>query len=435
MATPLWADELARRGMMGVMLGPINEQLKTELGLESTEGVVLTRIVPDGTAQKAGLQVNDVVIKVGDQRIKDVPSSTATLRNYRAGDTVKLTIIRDKKEITAEVGLNPRPKETSEEYDIVYDSAGETGKRVRTIITKPKGDGKYPAILFVQAPTPFPIEFGGFPHPYKPVVENFTKQGLVVMRVERFGYGDSDGTDGRDTRLADDQRAFREALAKLRKYEFVDSDNVFVLGHSLGGFIAPTLGQGQSVKGVATYGAFARPWLDHAMDSYVRKWKFELLKDDEITAKSDKMRTFLKACILGKQSPADVVAKHPELKEFVAEICPDGRTIDGVPYEMSQEWAALDLEDAWGKVDASVLAIWGESDFIAGKECSELIVKTVNKSHPGKATLMVMPGTDHMFHKAEDQEESFLAGFGGSYNSAVGELLLKWIKERGGKSS
>ena len=70
------------------------------------------------------------------------------MRKFGAGDTVKFTVVRVGQETTADVTLNPRPLETSPDYDVVYESAGEPGKRVRLMVTKPKNPGKYPAVMF-----------------------------------------------------------------------------------------------------------------------------------------------------------------------------------------------------------------------------------------------------------------------------------------------
>ncbi len=429
--TSFAGEELPRRGLMGVQLAPLNDSLKESLGLDSTKGVVVTVVMPDTAAQKAGLQGNDVLVKVGETPVEDVASAMRSLRAYYAGDTVKLTLLRKKESVTAELTLNPRPKETSTDYDVVYDSFGEKGARVRTIITRPRGDAKAPAVLFVQGPAPFTMDFAVFPqHPFKGLVEQLTKDGFVVMRVERPGVGDSEGLDVQTVRVKQDVAVFKDAVAKLKSLPFVDGGNVFLLNHSGGTVLAPQIAQGESLKGVITYAAFSRPIVDDSVEANVRRWKLELLTEEEIKSKSEQLTRFYKACYIDKQAPKDVLVKCPELKELVEPMLQGESVVDGIHCEYWQELAALNPVDGWSKVDAPVLALWGEADFIAAKANSELIVSTVNRAHPNHAELVVIPETDHMYNKAEDQEESFLAGGRGTYNPAVIDAAAKWMKTK-----
>jgi len=165
-----YGDDLKRRGMVGVQLAPVNDEVKQRLNLSSTKGVVLNGIVPDSAAQKAGLLANDVVLKIGSDEIDGVPTFIKTLRKYGGGDKLSFTVLRAGQEVTADVVLLPRPMETATEYDVVYDSAGESGQRVRTVLTKPKDAGKHAAVLFMHGLAPNTIEFGTpRPNPYKSI--------------------------------------------------------------------------------------------------------------------------------------------------------------------------------------------------------------------------------------------------------------------------
>ena len=54
---------------------------------------------------------------------------------------------------------------------------------------------------------------------------------------------------------------------------------------------------------------------------------------------------------------------------------------------------------------------------------------------PGKATFVALPGVDHGYNAAEDQEESFLSEGAGKYNPLVTETLTKLMKEQAGSQS
>ncbi len=109
------SDELIRsgaveRGFVGIQYRELSAQIARALNLPAqTRGVVLTGLVPAGPGAVAGLRVNDVVTRVNDQVIDpEHPLATILLR-YRAGDRVRITLIRDGKEQVAEVGLGRQP--------------------------------------------------------------------------------------------------------------------------------------------------------------------------------------------------------------------------------------------------------------------------------------------------------------------------------------
>jgi putative serine protease PepD len=68
------------------------------------------RIVQPGTpADKAGLEVGDVITAVNGERVDSAEALVAHIREYSVGDTVKLTVLRDDKtqEISATLGTAP----------------------------------------------------------------------------------------------------------------------------------------------------------------------------------------------------------------------------------------------------------------------------------------------------------------------------------------
>lgn len=431
------AEDLKRRGLLGIRLAPVNEEVKERLKLAEAKGVLITGTIPDSAAEKAGVLANDVIIKINGAAIESLPDLTRTLRKYGAGDSMKIVMLREGKETPIDLAMLPRPQEQSTDYDIVYDSAGEPGKRVRTIITKPKKEGKNPAVLFIQGLAPNSVELSTpQPHPYKNIIAELTKAGFVTMRVDRLGTGDSEGLDVHEISFTDDVAAFRAGLKKLKTYDYVDPANVFIFSQSSGGTIAPMLAD-EGVRGIATYAAFARPWTEHTADQAMRQWKLELLKEDEIKANVENQKIVNEELYVKKRSPKQILEAHPELRDYLKDSVQGDTIIYGLNYKYLQQLAALDLSAAWSKVSVPVLAIWGQADYAASKADSELIADIVNRKASGKGKFVSLPNIDHSYAKVEDQEESFLAGpgGGGNFNPVVMETVIAWFREQMGTKS
>ena len=70
-------------------------------------GAQIRQLVPGGGADRAGLQVGDLIIALDDTRVASTEQLILAIRKQRIGDTVTLRFIRDGVEQTAEVTLQP----------------------------------------------------------------------------------------------------------------------------------------------------------------------------------------------------------------------------------------------------------------------------------------------------------------------------------------
>ncbi|HEY3358090.1 MAG TPA: M20/M25/M40 family metallo-hydrolase, partial [Polyangia bacterium] len=71
-------------------------------------GVKLSGVRKGSPAEKAGLQAGDVLVKLGDTRLRNLEEYAIALRQRKPGDVVKLTVLRDGKELTVAATLEQR---------------------------------------------------------------------------------------------------------------------------------------------------------------------------------------------------------------------------------------------------------------------------------------------------------------------------------------
>jgi len=91
--------EIAPRGGSRPYLGTI-----PDFGVE-VEGYALQGVVAGGPAAKGGVRGGDVIIKFGDSKIGSLEDIDSALRKFKAGDKVKVTVLREKKEVVLTVTL------------------------------------------------------------------------------------------------------------------------------------------------------------------------------------------------------------------------------------------------------------------------------------------------------------------------------------------
>lgn len=102
----------AERAYLGVYGVEITSAMAKEYNLPVsygtylyTSGATYSPIVSGGPADKAGLKAKDIVTAVNGAKIGEAGSLSTLIAEYKPGDTVQLTVIRDGKEIAVNVTL------------------------------------------------------------------------------------------------------------------------------------------------------------------------------------------------------------------------------------------------------------------------------------------------------------------------------------------
>lgn len=95
------------RGWLGVGIEDLNENLRRFYGVEY--GVRIASIDADGPAAKSDLQVDDIVIAVGDTPVRETWDLQQAVAGHEPGSKVTLTVVRNKQKRTIEVTLGEMP--------------------------------------------------------------------------------------------------------------------------------------------------------------------------------------------------------------------------------------------------------------------------------------------------------------------------------------
>ncbi|WP_428661276.1 Do family serine endopeptidase [Reyranella sp.] len=98
------------RGMLGVQIQPVTDEIASSLSLGSSAGALVAQVEPKSAAQKAGIQSGDVIKTVDGKDIATVRDLTRTIANVTPGNTVKLGLVRDGKDMTVSAKLGDYSK-------------------------------------------------------------------------------------------------------------------------------------------------------------------------------------------------------------------------------------------------------------------------------------------------------------------------------------
>jgi serine protease Do len=83
-----------QRGLLGVSIQEITQELAEKEGLKELNGVLVQDVSENGAALKAGVKKGDVIIKVNNNNVNTVSGLQEEIGRFRPGDKVNLTINR-----------------------------------------------------------------------------------------------------------------------------------------------------------------------------------------------------------------------------------------------------------------------------------------------------------------------------------------------------
>jgi serine protease Do len=100
--------KINRNFEVGLGVQTVDESLAKAYGLPASRGVIITQVVPGSPADKCGIKVRDIIIKVDNYRINNQEILKSVFMEFRVGQKVTIKLLRDDKEITTVMTLEPK---------------------------------------------------------------------------------------------------------------------------------------------------------------------------------------------------------------------------------------------------------------------------------------------------------------------------------------
>lgn len=94
-----------QRAYIGVSISDMDQTLAKAVGLDPIRGVYVKGLTEDGAAAASGIEVGDVILKVGSMTVDNVPALQEQVGKFRPGNSVAVSIWRDGAERTLDVKL------------------------------------------------------------------------------------------------------------------------------------------------------------------------------------------------------------------------------------------------------------------------------------------------------------------------------------------
>ncbi len=440
------AQHLKRPANFGFQPASLDANAAKEAGLSKPRGLMVAGVLPGSTFENAGVQKGDILLSINGKETNDWPSLVAAKDGLWEGEEIKVTVWRKKKEKALKGAMVGKAKETSDRWDVMYDEVPFDNGYLSGIVTKPKSPGPHPTIYFIPGYTCATVEALNPIHPYAKFLDSLNALGYAIFRVDKPGTGmGPNPCNCAETGFYKELEVFQAGWDHLQDYDFVDKDQIYIFGHSMGGFEAPLLAADPEInpKGVAVYGTAFQSWYEYIIN--MLRFQEPRNGEDYIQFEKDMQeytKLFYEHYTLHK--PLDKIISNPTWKALLErDFALDAE--GNILFRRSFFWRELsevNVTEAWAKTDAHVLSMYGEADFEVFNPFSmEEIVRIVNHYHPGKGKFVFLDGTNHsMINVGSMEKEVELKGSPEYRNYLVNNFdwrlvteLHQWIQEVSGQ--
>ncbi len=422
------SQPLVRKGSLGAQL-----EMSTD-----PAGIRIVRVIPGTTAASIGLRPGDAVQTVNGTPVRAINDLVAMVGDWSAGMPLRLEVMRNGARKALDGKVVGKPQEVSAHGQVIYGEVPFDGGALRSILELPDGTEEAPVVLWLPGVGCYSQDFAADPRsPYKQWVEGLVQRGIAVFRVEKPGMGDSrNRTSCLDMDFDHEVAAYSAALAHLRGLPGIDPERIFLYGHSMGVLILPRVAASGPVAGAIAWGGLATSWFEYEV-RLIREQ--EAIKGMDPVAIEERVRARLPLLaefyVHGKT--VEELAQRPELATALAEYY-DGRTWHGLQHpDFFQDIGRLDILAAYRAIDRPLLLLAGEHDLHAiDTGWAAAIADAVNRTRPGSATSMVVPGNTHHYHTVPSMQDYVrmeaegridAAYMADHFNMDVPRVIAEWV--------
>jgi serine protease Do len=129
--TELVAKGKVTRGWLGVSIQPLTPELAKSFGLKEAKGILISDVVSESPAEKAGVQAGDIIIEFDGKKLDGPQDLQRAVANASPGKAMPMTLWRDKGNKTVEIRIGETPD------DAVALKSGNRGKSLLGLEVRP----------------------------------------------------------------------------------------------------------------------------------------------------------------------------------------------------------------------------------------------------------------------------------------------------------
>ncbi len=415
-----FGQELARRASFEATIRPPDGKMP---------GVVIERIEPNAPLKKVGLQQGDRLLQINGSLVLSPDKWSDQRYALRGNRPTELLVKRGLKNIRVAVSLNELPHETHPGITTRYTSLiSDYGLRQRVIITRPeKVEGPQPALFLLQGLSCSSIEqtSSRSSNWVRMINELVGKSGMVVLRIEKPGVGDSEGACS-ETDFLTELNGYRIAAQHLKTLPYVDSSRIVVYGSSMGSALAPLIANEFNFTGVISDGTFFKSWFEHMLEIERRIRQMSGDSESEITREMNQAYIPLYyGMLIQKKSYQELIDEYPAIAKYNYH---SPAHMYGRPMTYYQQLQDFDLASAWEQVTVPVRILRGTNDWIMSAFDNQKIIDVLEPNGHQDHLLYEYEGLDH-WNTIHCSATNSFKGESGVWEDDISGIIIRWAQE------
>lgn len=129
----LKANGMAVRSWIGVKISNVTSELAAAMGLKFPHGALISEVVPDSPASKAGIEPGDIITEFNGDTIKDASGLQVKAGLAGVGTKIKLGLVRETKKINTTLLLEAMPGQNATDSETSTSQKQENSLKIEAL--------------------------------------------------------------------------------------------------------------------------------------------------------------------------------------------------------------------------------------------------------------------------------------------------------------
>lgn len=362
---------------------------------------------------------------------KKVKKDTIIGNFFQNGMSLKLNLTRGNTKLKRP--QEPQPPYAYDVEDVMFRNETDSITLAGTL-TLPKKEGQFPVVILISGSGPQDRNSLIMGHkPFLLLAHELTQSGVGVLRYDERGVGQSEGKF-HEASLDDFVSDVKSAFNFLKTRTDVDKQKIGLLGHSIGGILAPKLAVQEDISFLVL---LAAPGIDGDEMMLKQRADFFKLRGMNATQVEQSNAIFKNTYRFIRTTSARGKQFEVELTQFMkdnyADVMMEKELMAIVEQLSSKEIVGLlrnRPSEYLGLVHCPVLAIGGTNDFqVSSKENLEAIGAGLKKGGNEDFELKEFEGVNHLFQESETGDISEYGTIEQTMSPEVLEYIKDWLKK------
>lgn len=433
-----------------LQIGPAQLRIVFNIKADSAGALSATLDSPDQGA--TGIPVSSVVLKgdslmlgvlaVGGRYAGHLEAGDTTIAGtwQQGGTSLPLIVKRSSAPPPLVRPQTPVPPFPYLAEEVSYGSLAP-GIRLAGTLTKPRGNGPFPAIILISGSGAQDRDETVFGHkPFLVLADYLTRAGLAVLRVDDRGVGGSTGNIMAST----PEEMVRDVMAGvtyLKRRPDINAARIGLIGHSEGGLVAP-LAASRS-EDIAYIGLLAAPGVPgdqillRQTDDVLRSAGSSEAEIERARATNARIYATMKAerdsALLAQKARAilteALAADSPETREQAGGQAHIERQVAVITSPWFRAFVNYDPRPALRSVTCPVLVLHCEKDIqVAAVENQKGILDALTEGGNGRVKASILPGLNHLFQTAQTGAVGEYGTIEETFAPAALEAIGSWTR-------